>query len=316
MSKRKRKQSIKGKITFSIIISVVLIIAVIITINIGKGGKTNLDNEIAQTLITETTSSVSSIKPEVSSMKTEITSIASKEQNIEDSNPFSDSEYKLKECADEFYYGVYYFNDGTYYYNESSKTPSASVIKIFIMQYVYESFNAKALNKGTKDLVDKMIQYSDNDATNTLIDEIGMSEINEFILKKGYTDTILERRMLDFDAQKSGKDNYTSLNDVMTFLKNLYDNSDVSPYKEMLDILKGQTIRTKIPKYLPEDVIVANKTGELDQVENDIGIVFPDESKEFDFAIVVLTNDSKNPENTRDAIGNLAKKAYELSIGI
>jgi beta-lactamase class A len=71
--------------------------------------------------------------------------------------------------------------------------------------------------------------------------------------------------------------------------------------------MKGQTIKTKIPMLLPNDVVLANKTGELDTVENDVGIVFTPSG---DIAIAVLTNNVKDAGKTREAIGKLTNEAY------
>ena len=67
--------------------------------------------------------------------------------------------------------------------------------------------------------------------------------------------------------------------------------------------MKRQQVKTKIPSQL--DVPVANKTGELAMVENDIGIVLSDKP----YAIVVLTNDVSNSQGVRAGIGGLAKEA-------
>ena len=69
----------------------------------------------------------------------------------------------------------------------------------------------------------------------------------------------------------------------------------------------GQQVRTKIPLRLPTGVMVANKTGELDNVENDIAIVYAESSA---FAIVVLTNGVYNSTNMRNAIADFALDAY------
>ena len=229
-------------------------------------------------------------------------------------NPFSDEQLLL--YAKNVYYGIYYFDDASYYCNKSEKTPSASVIKVFIMEYIYNGASEGKISleetiggQSVEALVKKMIQNSDNQATNTLIDRFGMDAVNEYIKVNGYTQTVLERKMLDNAAREAGLDNYTSLDDVMCFLKKLYNNRDSSPYREMLEIMKGQTVRTKIPLFLPENVVVANKTGELENVENDIGIVFSDKSA---FAVAVLTNNTVNSAQTRTEIGRLAEKAYEL----
>lgn len=63
-----------------------------------------------------------------------------------------------------------------------------------------------------------------------------------------------------------GSENYTTLQDTMKFLKSLYENRDNQKYSAMLEIMKGQQVRTKIPSQI--DIPVANKTGELATVEN------------------------------------------------
>lgn len=70
--------------------------------------------------------------------------------------------------------------------------------------------------------------------------------------------------------------------------------------------MKRQQVRTKIPSKL--DVSVANKTGELATVENDIGIVLSDKP----YVIVVLTNDVSNYREVRVGIGSLSKRSKKI----
>lgn len=200
-------------------------------------------------------------------------------------------------------YGIFYFNNGKYLSNNyNSPMVSASVIKVFIMEYIYDKgrINESAGGQSVRSLVEQMITVSDNNATNTLIDHIGMDTLNQFFKEKGYSNTKLQRKML-----ASGSENLTSLNDTMAFLKKLYQNRDKEPYSSMLETMKRQQVRTKIPSQISETV--ANKTGELGSVENDIGIVFGNKP----YAIVVLTNDVSNSENVRSGIGSLAKEAMK-----
>ena len=97
----------------------------------------------------------------------------------------------------------------------------------------------------------------------------------------------------------------------MTFLERLYTNKDTYPYDEMLEILKGQTIKTKIPLLLPGNVVITNKTGELETVENDIGIVF---NGKCDFAIAILTNKSTNTAKTRQTISKFTKAIFDITV--
>jgi cell wall-associated NlpC family hydrolase len=210
---------------------------------------------------------------------------------------------QLNNNAGKVAYGIFYFNNGKYLSNNyNSPMASASVIKVFIMEYLYDKgrINESAGGQSVKNLVEQMITASDNNATNILIDHIGMDTLNQFFKEKGYSNTKLQRKML-----ASGSENLTSLNDTMSFLKKLYQNRNSEPYSSMLSTMKRQQIKTKIPSKI--SVPVANKTGELGSVENDIGIVFSDNP----FAIVVLTNEVSNSASVRSGIGSLAKEAMK-----
>lgn len=225
-------------------------------------------------------------------------------------------EVNLDYLAENVSYSIYYFGDGyTVSKNSSHRSVSASVIKVFIMEYAFNEITNG--NIGENDLINgntvinlvtSMIQYSDNNATNVLIDYFGMDKLNKFFAGQGYTNTVLERKMLDFNAQSQGFENYTSADDTTEFLTKVYNNCEEYPYSKMLEIMLGQTVRTKIPVMLPNDVLVANKTGELSNVENDIALVFTDKG---DFAISVFTCNFNSGGNVRNAISELAKQAYE-----
>lgn len=218
----------------------------------------------------------------------------------------------LEANASHVYYGVYYFNSGKELSsNNSAPTISASVIKVFVMEYALTQADPNEIvdGKSVTDWLLPMIQQSDNAAANTLISHFGIETLNQFFQTQGYQDTRLERLMLDNDARAQGKENYTSLNDCMNFLKRLYQQRTTEPYATMLEIMEGQTLRTKIPSKLSTDIVVANKTGELDNAENDIGLVL---TKDNPFALVVLTQNFTNTEAIRSAIGDVALSAATL----
>lgn len=214
--------------------------------------------------------------------------------------------------AETVYYGVHYFNSGNELSSQNSApTVSASVIKVFIMEYALNQPQTDELiqGKSLNDWIVPMIQQSDNDATNVLIEHFGMEPLNQFFQAQGYQDTRLERKMLDTVARNQGKDNYTSLDDCMKFLKKLYQQQGSYPQSTMLDIMKGQNTRSKIPSKLPKDTAVANKTGELDDAENDIGLVLTEDNP---FAIVVLTKNFTDVKSIQNAIGDFALSATKL----
>lgn len=234
-------------------------------------------------------------------------------------SPFTDD--GLLQYSEDAFYNIFFFNRDIWYYNgESDRMPAASVIKVFIMRYVYSLKENGELSsdyyihgQSIEHLIHSMIRRSDNYATNMLIDYFGMESINQYLLEQGFIETILQRRMLDMEARYQGRDNYTSTRDTMEFLKRLYYNRSTFPYSEMLEIMTGQEINNKILLFLPDSVSVANKTGELDDVENDIGIVFLQDSA---FAIVVLTRGVTVNEDLRREIGHLAFMAYEYAYSL
>lgn len=209
-------------------------------------------------------------------------------------------------------YGVYYFNEEEYITNYNADSfISASVIKVFIMAYVYDNnlaLDEKIAGETTQELLRRMIQLSDNQATNTLIEFLGMDNLNHYFEEQGYKGTKLQRKMLDEQARMNGLENYTSVEDSMGFLKKMYAHQNEWPYSQMLEIMSAQTIRTKIPSKLPSEVKVANKTGELTTVENDIGLVLDPKKP---FAIVILTNDVYDSSAMREAIGQFSLQAFE-----
>lgn len=126
------------------------------------------------------------------------------------------------------------------------------------------------------DLVQHMIVESDNTCANMLIDLLGMEHINEEIQHLGLTETVLQRKMMDFAAAAAGKENMTTPADMGRLFQLLHDGACIDEQRDaaMLDILRWQEDNCVIPAQLPGPVPVAHKTGELDHIYHDCGIVY------------------------------------------
>lgn len=264
----------------------------------------------------ETSKATKNSSKKSSKKKTATTKSTKKESQTKESSttkqaalPKLDST-KLTASAGKVYYGVHYFKSGRDYSSKNSEaTVAANVIKVFIMDYALAQKNDEQIDgKNLREWLEPMIQKNDDDATNVLIDHYGIDQMNAYFKEQGYQDTKIERRMLDINV-KSDKDNYTSLNDCLKLLEKLYDQKEQEPQKTMIAIMEGQKIRTKIPHKLPKALKVANITGEQDQVENDIGIVF---AKDDPYAIVVLTKEVPDIVKTREAIAEYSLAASKL----
>ncbi len=128
-----------------------------------------------------------------------------------------------------------------------------------------------------KDLATLMIIVSDNRATNVIIDFLGMEPINNYFARTGWNHTILARHMWDLDARSNGRDNFSTPADMSDLFARLHNAELVTPATStlLLEILKGQQLRDRLPARIPPSITIAHKTGgPLGGVQNDCGILF------------------------------------------
>lgn len=219
---------------------------------------------------------------------------------------------------------------------------SASVIKLFVLAAMFdqvakgkldleENYSLKETDKvsGTGDiqsmatgteltlltLAEKMINISDNSATNILINLMGGIEaVQKIIVELGYPEVKLQRLMVDLEALEAGKDNYVAAKDVGTLLAEIYQGSLVSKEasEEMLDILKEQTDRRMLAQDLPTDVTYYGKTGNFEDygVQNDAAII---ETAKGAFVLVFLSQEGQKAEQLK-AMNELGKNLTEQFI--
>lgn len=210
----------------------------------------------------------------------------------------------------------------------SQKFRSASMIKVFILATAMEivkdgnlSLNQPmtitAHNKvggagilvgyptGTQlsmhEVLTYMITESDNTATNMMIDLLGMDTINDYIKANGYNDTVLQRKMMDFN----GRENYTSAKDLGTFFLKLHNNQVVNPAYDqiMIDILLGQHDTECLNTACP-DKRIAHKTGALAGNFSDGGIIYGGKNGD---TILIMMGENITGEKT--VIGRMKKFA-------
>lgn len=160
------------------------------------------------------------------------------------------------------------------------------------------------------DLITLMIIISDNTATNLLIDLAGYDSINNLLEGLSLKNTHLNRKMMDFQAIKEGRKNTTTPTDMAIILEKIYRSEILNKEhsKLALDIMKRQLHRDSIPRYLREDTLVAHKTGELDGLNHDIGIVY---SERANYIIGVFIENGKDNLTNKRLIGNISKLVYE-----
>lgn len=216
--------------------------------------------------------------------------------------------------------------------------PSASLVKVPIMAVVFQAekegvlkltdeikLERKFKSRGggklwrtrsgrefqVADLVERMIDESDNTATNMLVDRLGFGYINKKFVEFGLKSTDLRRGVMDLKWRDAGIENYTTPDEMCFLLEKIYEKKLVSreASERMLEILKKQKVNDRLPRMLPDDVEIAHKTGTLRGTISDCGIIFTPEG---DFVICVLTDDIKSNRMAKKFIGKIADWTYQF----
>lgn len=171
--------------------------------------------------------------------------------------------------------------------NDKAMKP-ASVIKLFVMASTYDMIQKGKIKKDSyvNSLLKDMITVSDNESYNALVRKHsasgsfiqGCKVVNQYLKKIGCTNTECHSTLHPSGTSFTwdGQSNKASVKDAGMLLEKIYTGKCVSARysKEMLNLLLNQTRRWKIPAGVPSGIKVANKTGENDQCQNDVAIVY------------------------------------------
>ena len=126
-----------------------------------------------------------------------------------------------------------------------------------------------------RELVEAMMQWSDNSAANECIRMVGMDRVNALIRELGLRDTHLRRFMMDIAAARRGDENTSTPRDLARLMESIYEHkaARAKDCDEMLAIMKGA--QHPFPRAgIPANVEMAAKTGSLDEVRCETAVVF------------------------------------------
>jgi len=161
-----------------------------------------------------------------------------------------------------------------------------------------DPYEAKVGEKATiYDLNHAMITYSSNIATNIIIQLVGAEETTQTMRDLGAENIKVLRGVYDMKAFDRGLSNRTTALDLGIILSHIAKGTAVSEEKDslMIEIMKDQFYKDVIAAGLPDDAVVANKTGSIDGVEHDSAIVYLPDGQSY-----VLIYLSKNlPDDIR-----------------
>jgi len=165
-----------------------------------------------------------------------------------------------------------------------------------------------------------MTIVSDNTATNLIVDRISTDAVNEYLDSIGLTLTRLNRKVRGDGtklAEPSGWSKAGLLEENKKFglgvstsremvrLLDLLDAGRIvsaAASKDVLEILAKQQVRDGIARHAPEDLRIASKSGALDALRSDVGIVYGEGDP---VALAITVDDMPVTDYSPDNPGNI-----------
>ncbi len=159
-------------------------------------------------------------------------------------------------------------------------------------------------------LIEEMMIYSDNLATNMLIELAGPEKITASMRELGAMDGSVLRGLQDIPAFEAGYSNRFSPRDLMELLTAIHEGraGNRQATKEMERILLEQHYTDMIPKYLPKTVAVGHKTGSITGHRHDAGIVYAPKGP---YVLVLMGENLNDTEAGKDGLAKISEAIYE-----
>lgn len=188
--------------------------------------------------------------------------------------------------------------EGTLKEDEVLSREVASLNKTFGLSPDVAELSEGTITLSVKDALKQMITISHNYAALLLSEKVKLSNVRKFLKEQDLSESTMGE-----DAPS------TSASDIAKFFEKLYlgQLGSRESTQKMVDLLKGQQLNNKLPKYLAKELIIAHKTGEIGWFSHDGGIVY---SIGGDYIIVVLSR-SDQPAAAEERIAKLSKAIYE-----
>ena len=237
----------------------------------------------------------------------------------------------------------------TFFHRPQEVVPTASLIKFPVMIEYYRQVDAGKLSgdrmvtltqedkvPGSGILTDHfanssvlpletinhlMIAFSDNTATNLVLDQIGIANVAKTMQQLGLPETQIHSKVFRRDtsiaqdrSQKYGLGSTTAA-DMLSLLEQLHARKLVSPEasERMLAHLLSCDDKTKLLRFLPKEIKGYHKTGAVNESRTDAGLF---ETPRGWIAMVCLTSENQDKSwgdsNAAEILcGRIAQETYE-----
>ncbi len=208
--------------------------------------------------------------------------------------------------------------------------PSASLYKLGVMIEAYRRVASGSLSLGTtltvldeddedsytaagetltlREAIERMITVSDNTTAHMLVRLLGARRINATVASLGLTDTRINTALPG--DERTAPFNTTSARDMEHLLRQLVKGTVVAPAFSgaMLATLGRQRVNDRLPTGVPRGTFVAHKTGNLDGIAHDAGVITTPAGPR---VVVVLTRDYARYDEVTALTRRVAELAYD-----
>lgn len=197
---------------------------------------------------------------------------------------------------------------------ESDKVPGSGILTKHF---------SPGLSLSLRDAIQLMVVYSDNTATNLVIDEVGLDTTNALMKKLGCSETRLNSKVFrrdtsnDIERSKAFGLGSTSAADMQVMLTALYDRSFVNEKtsNQILKHLYDCEDRMKTARYLPSSVKIAHKGGSVNASRTDAGLIdLPDGQGTILFCTLTMNNQDESWTDTNEGdvlCAEIGKAVYD-----
>jgi beta-lactamase class A len=238
----------------------------------------------------------------------------------------------------------------SYYLNADEPMPTASLIKVAVLIEVYEQADEgkvrltdpvtlhdadKVPGSGVltdhfsdgatfplRDAVRLMVAFSDNTATNLVLDKVGIATVNERMEAWGFPNTRINAKVFRGSttsvaperAKRFGLGSTTAREMAGLFEELAAGDRLRPPLKQAaLGHLKKNQDKDKFTRLLPPGTVVAHKDGAVNDARTDAGVIYTPGGA---VAVCVLTDGNEDQRWQSDNAGNLlcarvAKEVYD-----
>lgn len=214
--------------------------------------------------------------------------------------------------------------------------PSASLYKLMVLVEAYRQASAGSLSlddqtitisdddladggvetdSGTaltvRDALERMITVSDNSCARALVRLLDTHNVNATARSLGLADTRINTTLPE--EERTADYNTTSAADLERLFDGLVQGTIVNAAasRSMLDVLARQQINDRLPAGLPDGTRIAHKTGNLDGIAHDAGVITTPFGPR---VVVVLTEDYADYADVITLAAAVAHDAFTIPL--